>query len=485
MVGVKEQPRKGLPKRPQLLLLGLGYGCYLSFFPIGPLGTVFLTQLATGWDGILLSRVLFELATAGAILAWKLAGAGPAAQRPATTRLSFACALLLTCLVPTLAPLAPPQAAAPLYWTMMGVFTAAPKLFWYELFFRLYRSRGRSKLLVCLAGSFFVAAAVMPLSSLITQALGTAPSVALTVTLCWACLELGKRDETGAVPQPVLSSAYSSSTYIKIVTASFGVSWAFSYTIAVNSGFGTESGATNSGVMLAGITLCSLLMLLFSRSRLADTLRFNEMMRWVIVAVASAWAVMPLASDAAPALACFLCSAAYIFQSVLMILLIVEICDDYRVSVACVTAVHYGRFIVFASLSSLSYWLLSQACAPKIALEAVTAICVVATVACVPILPSRKSRAMVLAMDGLPEEKSRADLLRESMETLARTRGLTAREAEVMAMLVKGMGRADIAESLHVSTWTVKNHVANIYAKTDVHSAQELISRLEHGHTAG
>lgn len=469
MVGVKEQPRKGLPKRPQLLLLGLGYGCYLSFFPIGPLGTVFLTQLATGWDGILLSRVLFELATAGAILAWKLAGAGPAAQRPATTRLSFACALLLTCLVPALAPLAPPQAAAPLYWAMMGVFTAAPKLFWYELFFRLYRSRGRSKLLVCLAGSFFVAAAVMPLSSLITQALGTAPSVALTVALCWACLELGKRDETGAVPQPVLSSAYSSSTYIKIVTASFG----------------TESGATNSGVMLAGIILCSLLMLLFSRSRLADTLRFNEMMRWVIVAVASAWAVMPLASDAAPALACFLCSAAYIFQSVLMILLIVEICDDYRVSVACVTAVHYGRFIVFASLSSLSYWLLSQACAPKIALEAVTAICVVATVACVPILPSRKSRAMVLAMDGLPEEKSRADLLRGSMETLARTRGLTAREAEVMAMLVKGMGRADIAESLHVSTWTVKNHVANIYAKTDVHSAQELISRLEHGHTTG
>ena len=54
-----------------------------------------------------------------------------------------------------------------------------------------------------------------------------------------------------------------------------------------------------------------------------------------------------------------------------------------------------------------------------------------------------------------------------------------------MAMLVKGMGRADIAESLHVSTWTVKNHVANIYAKTDVHSAQELVSRLEHGHTAG
>lgn len=113
MVGVKEQPRKGLPKRPQLLLLGLGYGCYLSFFPIGPLGTVFLTQLATGWDGILLSRVLFELATAGAILAWKLAGAGPAAQRPATTRLSFACALLLTCLVPALAPLRPRRQPRP------------------------------------------------------------------------------------------------------------------------------------------------------------------------------------------------------------------------------------------------------------------------------------------------------------------------------------------------------------------------------------
>ena len=89
MTRIKEQPSEGLSRRLQLLLLGLGYGCYLSFFPIGPLGTVFLTHLATGWDGILLSRVLFELATAGAILAWKLAGAGPAARRPATTRLSF------------------------------------------------------------------------------------------------------------------------------------------------------------------------------------------------------------------------------------------------------------------------------------------------------------------------------------------------------------------------------------------------------------
>ena len=209
------------------------------------------------------------------------------------------------------------------------------------------------------------------------------------------------------------------------------------------------------------------------------------MLRWVIVAVASIWAIMPLASDAAPALACFLCSVAYIFQSMLMILLIVEICDDYRVSVASVTVAHYGRFVIFASLASFAYWLLSQTCTPKIALEAATAICVVATVVCVPILPSRKSRAMVLAMDGLPEEKSRSELLHESMATLAHTSGLTAREVEIMAMLVEGASRAGIAEALHVSAWTVKNHVANIYAKTGVHSAQELISLLENSHKAG
>ncbi len=478
--------RVGTPwsKWPWLVVLGLGYGCYLSFFPIGPLGTVFLTQLASGWDEILLSRVLFELSTVAVILAWRHGAVEWVSRHPAAVRASLAIAIAATCLEGTLPGLlSATQLEAPLFWALLGALTAAPKLVWYESFLRLYQVQGRSHLLVCLALCFFVAAAAMPASSLLASNIGTAFSVAVSIALSWVCIELlGARKPAPAQVKPPLSTSYSSSTYMKIVTASFGVSWAFSYTVAVGNGFdGPAKSSPGSAVMLAGIVLCSLLMLLFSRSKVSDTLRFNEMLRWVIVCVAAIWAVMPLASDAAPALACFLCSAAYIFQSVLMILLIVEICDDYRVSLTSVTASHYGRFIIFASLASLVYWILSTTCKTRIALEAVTAICIVATVACVPILPSRKSRAMVLAMDSLPEEKGREELLRDGIETLARTHALTAREVEVMSMLIGGASRIEMAETLHLSTWTVKNHVASIYAKTGVHSVPELTSLIERG----
>lgn len=476
------------PKLVRLILLGFGYGCYLSFFPIGPLGTVFLTELASGWDTILLSRVLFELSTVVAILAWRHRGAEFISRHPGAIRASFLAAIASTCLINILVPVLPSGLAAPLFWALLGILTASPKLYWYESFYLLYREQGRSRLLVCLALGFFVAAAAMPLSSLMAQTVGATAPVAGSICLSWVCVELGKMhaaDVAAGKSLPALSVSYTSSTYMKIVTASFGVSWAFSYTVAVGNGFGESAFASPStGVMFAGIALCTLLMLFFSRSEWADKLRFNEMLRWVIVCVAAIWAVMPLASDALSALACFLCSAAYIFQSVLMILLIVEMCEDYRVSVVSVTAAHYGRFIAFACLSSFAYWLLSSTCPPRITLEAVAAICVISTVACVPILPSRKSRAMVLAMDSLPEEKSRAEVLKEAMTRLAQTRGLTPRETQVMGMLVQGASRTEMAEALCVSAWTVKNHVASVYSKTEVHSVPELVSLLEHSNTS-
>lgn len=472
-----------------LALLGMGYGLYLSYFPIGPLGTVFLTQLAGTWDNILLARVLFEFATVGVILAWRRKNSARIGAHKATIRASFALAIAVVALVPVLAPTEVQRVSewvAFALWLALGVLTSTPKLLWYESFLDLYSTQGRSRFLVCLALCFFIPGAVTPLSSLMADTPQAATVIMATLALSWACSELQSKvpGKNAQNTQPQLATAYRSSNYMKLVTASFGASWAFSYTVAVGSGFGTSGlSSPSSGVMLAGIALCSALMLAFSRSGKANDLRFNEMLRWTIVAVASIWAAMPLVFDALPWLACFLCSAAYIFQSALMILLIVEICDDYRVRVSAVTASHYGRFIAFAGVSSVIFYVLSNWLEPRVVIEAVAAICVVVTVACVPILPSRKSRAAVLAMDALPEETSREDLLRDAMARLAQSRGLTPREAQVMEMLVGGASRADMACALSVSAWTVKNHVGSIYAKTGVHSCAELVSLLEQSGT--
>ncbi|RDI46294.1 response regulator [Nocardia mexicana] len=44
--------------------------------------------------------------------------------------------------------------------------------------------------------------------------------------------------------------------------------------------------------------------------------------------------------------------------------------------------------------------------------------------------------------------------------------GLTAREAEVLALVSQGLSNAEIADRLHVGITTVKTHVANLMAKT-------------------
>jgi DNA-binding NarL/FixJ family response regulator len=50
---------------------------------------------------------------------------------------------------------------------------------------------------------------------------------------------------------------------------------------------------------------------------------------------------------------------------------------------------------------------------------------------------------------------------------------LTAREAEVLALLGEGLSNAEIAARLYISTKTAGNHVSNILAKLHLRSRQE------------
>ncbi len=56
--------------------------------------------------------------------------------------------------------------------------------------------------------------------------------------------------------------------------------------------------------------------------------------------------------------------------------------------------------------------------------------------------------------------------------------GATAREREVATLLARGLSRAEIAETLVVSPYTVEDHVKNLYEKLGVASRQELVARV-------
>ena len=62
---------------------------------------------------------------------------------------------------------------------------------------------------------------------------------------------------------------------------------------------------------------------------------------------------------------------------------------------------------------------------------------------------------------------------------LAKRGGLTAREAEVLELLIRGHSKTRIAETFLISENTVRGHVKHIYTKLDVHSKQELLDLVE------
>ena len=80
------------------------------------------------------------------------------------------------------------------------------------------------------------------------------------------------------------------------------------------------------------------------------------------------------------------------------------------------------------------------------------------------------------------DDQSMADDIASYISTLAEERdrevkklGLTARELEVIRLSAEGLSNSAIADRLHVSVYTVKNHKQNIYLKMDVRSNAEML----------
>ena len=88
-----------------------------------------------------------------------------------------------------------------------------------------------------------------------------------------------------------------------------------------------------------------------------------------------------------------------------------------------------------------------------------------------PVVVEEKATTVVLV-----DTLSRAEKLKSALLYLPEEKSLTAKEIEVLEILLDGKNRKEIAEELNLSANTIKTHIAHIYKKFDVSSKEELIT---------
>ncbi len=67
---------------------------------------------------------------------------------------------------------------------------------------------------------------------------------------------------------------------------------------------------------------------------------------------------------------------------------------------------------------------------------------------------------------------------RFDLAAIGRSRGLSAREMEILELMIDGKSYKEIETVLHISIHTVKSHVYSLYRKMDVKSRHQLIHRI-------
>jgi DNA-binding CsgD family transcriptional regulator len=61
---------------------------------------------------------------------------------------------------------------------------------------------------------------------------------------------------------------------------------------------------------------------------------------------------------------------------------------------------------------------------------------------------------------------------------VARAHGLTARERELVALVLEGLDTRELAARMFISSYTVKDHLKSVFDKLGVHSRRELVTGM-------
>lgn len=383
-----------------------------------------------------------------------------------------ACLDVLTCLG------APSASTAYLSAVVCGLATSLPLLLWFKAFLHVYRTGGPSACMLGLAcGTLlgyvpicFVGGIHQPAVGLAALLAGTALA-ALGQMVFFHSLDMPTAESSAGSVQG--QAPYRLSVYIVVLVASFGA--ATGLASGVTFFLGNAGGEGDSMVQLAAAALACLTFVGLSlQARKGLTLHFGLLIRFTLVMTGVVFAFAAVLYAHLAILLTALCQAVTIVQGIAMTVLSIEICHERNLEMSDVMPANYAVYIVFLSCGmGLTAW--AGFNGGELVWQLVFAAGATSVVAAILALPSTSSSAATFTEKTLLEnERYEERTSRVCMQTAARY-GLTPRETDVLELLLLGRTRAQIADSLALSTWTVKEYVSDIYSKVGVHSAKDLM----------
>ena len=205
------------------------------------------------------------------------------------------------------------------------------------------------------------------------------------------------------------------------------------------------------------------------------TIRFSAAWRAIMLFTAAALIFLPVSASAAPWI--LLCAG--VAQTLVVMLLWAMLADVAHHSAASPYVIFASGWIAYSLPLALGEGVGLATLPENPSLVLAILAYFVCAVAVLALSDSAFSQRRIFADLDVPAPTGDAfEQLDARCKTLAQEHDLTAREAEILLMIVRGRSKGYIAENLFISENTVRSHAKHIYAKLGVHSKQEVLDML-------
>ena len=213
---------------------------------------------------------------------------------------------------------------------------------------------------------------------------------------------------------------------------------------------------------------------------------FGIVYRIALPLMVAAFLIIPNGGAFGQAVSDFCTSASYTAFSILIMLIMANLCYRYGMSAVWLFGIERGVRALFTVLGRQTEALLGS---PEFGLAGsdamVSGLVIVMVVAATMILFSERELSSRWGVaffggDGTPANTAvvkRQELASRCSE-LAKQHGLSPREEEVLLLLAQHKTVGSIERELFIANGTAKTHIRHVYRKLDVHSRDELVEKL-------